>query len=134
VRTGRALVSAALMAVALCAALGCFPRDRPDVEEWRRVWARTRALVPPPEAFEESDARSSCNALLVGVRAAHDSLLPTPFRVLDAPVRTWIERAEGLGAECPGARGDGEAHRSAVEDLHMLEAQIDAGLRSGAAS
>jgi hypothetical protein len=119
-----------VMLLALSSLAGCGPPARPDGARWGAEWARARALVPSADESERDVAQKACEILLVGARRARETLLPTPSRVLDDPIRDWIEQAESLGFTCPAANGHAEANREAITSLHVLEAEIEAALQS----
>jgi hypothetical protein len=112
---------------------GC-GRGRPDPETWRARWSRARAAFPQAAAFETGDPQSACDALLVEARRWRSRLLPSPDAALDPAVRTWIDRAEAIGYECPAAREGIAAHRAALNELRTVEAEIEAGLAAGSPS
>lgn len=100
---------------------------RPDSSSWEDNWADIVAIVPD-QSFLDDDPSELCQNTLASLRESEATLFPTPDESLDAPVRSWLEVAEGAFFECPPTDGGFPA---AYEELDRLEAEIEASLIAG---
>jgi len=98
---------------------------RPDPVPWQETWTAIRARVPDATALSAPDGHPACEQLLVAARRARAELLPTPDPAMDAAVAQWIDTAGAIAFDCPGESG---RVQTALEELHLIEAEVDASL------
>jgi len=109
------------------ASLACGPA-RPAAEAWKREWRNALALSASVETSD--DAGAACHSLLAELRRDRNQLMPTPDESLDGVVERWIRMAEGLGFDCPRAKGNRREHEKRLRELRVLEAEISAGVHA----
>lgn len=111
---------AALVGLTACGAGG-----RPDPDRWAAGWERVRDAVAGLVDDTGAVRVDRCEDVLELLRDRRGDLLPSPDEGLDDPVRRWVEVSEALAFDCqrhPDPAG-------ATEELAVLAAEIDAGLR-----
>jgi hypothetical protein len=108
----------------VCLMITSCGETRPDATTWEENWSNVLAIVPGQD-FLDDDPSELCQVTLAALRQSEKGLFPTPDKSLDAPVRGWLEVAEGAFFDCPPADGGFPA---AYTELDRLEAEIDASL------
>jgi hypothetical protein len=112
--------------VVLCA--GCSGSGRPATDEWLPEWAAAVSTVPDEVDLGDNPTRDTCNEILGSLREAQPTVEPTPYEVLDSPVRGWFEVAQAMFFECPPRQEGLDGFHEGYAQLSVLEAEVSAVL------
>lgn len=121
----RRLAPVALVIVLAACSSGA---PRPSTAEWSPVWEATVALVPSPEDLGEDPSQARCSEVLVELREAQQTAVPTPNSEVDQVVERWLQVASSGFFECFGD-GDRESEIAATRaTLSRLEDEVAGSL------
>ncbi len=100
--------------------------DRPSDADWDTQWTSARAAVPTADELLDG-GQPLCDQLVGEFRQVFADLTPTPTEALDGSVIDWIDLAESIAFDCTSDRAELDRR---YDELYVLEAEIDAGLRT----